>query len=124
MAFRYENVVPWGRSYEEYLRMFDLRPDDLKRCILGCADGPASFNSELTRRGGGVVSVDPLYGRAGYSYWLKSTSRLRPRSWNHSVSSTGGATSSSSGFRSIVMASVGQALTQSAQPMQFSRITS
>jgi SAM-dependent methyltransferase len=61
MAFRYENVVPWGRSYEEYLRMFDLRPDDLKGRILGCADGPASFNSELTRRGGRVVSVDPLY---------------------------------------------------------------
>jgi SAM-dependent methyltransferase len=61
MAFRYENVVPWGRSYEEYLRMFDLRPDDLKGRILGCADGPARFNSELTRRGGAVVSVDPLY---------------------------------------------------------------
>ena len=41
--------------------MFDLRPDDLKGRILGCADGPASFNSELTRRGGRVVSVDPLY---------------------------------------------------------------
>jgi SAM-dependent methyltransferase len=61
MAFRYENVVPWGRCYEEYLRMFDLRPDDLRGRILGCADGPASFNSELTRRGGRVVSVDPLY---------------------------------------------------------------
>ena len=61
MAIRYENVVPWGRSYEEYLRMFDLRPDDLKGRILGCADGPASFNSELTRRGGGVISADPLY---------------------------------------------------------------
>ena len=61
MAFRYENVVPWGRSYEEYLRMFDLRPDDLKGRILGCADGPASFNSELTRRGGRVISADPLY---------------------------------------------------------------
>jgi len=61
MAFQYENVVPWGRSYDEYLRMFDLRPDDLEGRILGCADGPASFNSELTRRGGRVVSVDPLY---------------------------------------------------------------
>lgn len=61
MAFCYENVVPWGRSYDEYLRMFDLRPGDLEGRILGCADGPASFNSELTRRGGRVVSVDPLY---------------------------------------------------------------
>jgi SAM-dependent methyltransferase len=61
MAFRYESVVPWGRSYDEYLRMFDLRPADLEGRILGCADGPASFNGELTRRGGRVVSVDPLY---------------------------------------------------------------
>jgi SAM-dependent methyltransferase len=61
MAFRYENVVPWGRSYDEYLRMFDLQPDDLQASILGCADGPASFNAELTRRAGRVISVDPVY---------------------------------------------------------------
>lgn len=61
MAFRYEDVVPWGRSYEEYLRMFDLQPDDLQRSILGCADGPASFNAEHTRRGGRVISIDPVY---------------------------------------------------------------
>ena len=29
--------------------------------ILGCADGPASFNTEATRRGTDVVSSDPLY---------------------------------------------------------------
>ena len=27
----------------------------------GCADGPASFNAELSGRGGRVVSCDPLY---------------------------------------------------------------
>jgi len=41
--------------------MFDLTPADLARSILGCADGPASFNGELTRLGGTVVSADPLY---------------------------------------------------------------
>jgi hypothetical protein len=61
MAFRYEDVLPWGRSYDEYRRMFALRPDDLAKWVLGCADGPASFNSELTRRGGRVISVDPVY---------------------------------------------------------------
>ncbi|MGR9072149.1 MAG: SAM-dependent methyltransferase [Gammaproteobacteria bacterium] len=61
MGFTLENIVPWGRSYEEYVRMFDLSEDDLKRRILGCADGPAGFNAELTRRGGNVVSADPLY---------------------------------------------------------------
>jgi SAM-dependent methyltransferase len=29
--------------------------------ILGCGDGPASFNAEATRRGTKVVSCDPIY---------------------------------------------------------------
>jgi hypothetical protein len=41
--------------------MFSLKPDDHKRPVLGCADGPASFNAEATKRGIEVVSVDPLY---------------------------------------------------------------
>jgi hypothetical protein len=41
--------------------MFALTDADLKGRILGCADGPASFNAEAARRGTGVVSVDPLY---------------------------------------------------------------
>jgi hypothetical protein len=41
--------------------MFALSEDDLRLRILGCADGPASFNAEATCRGGAVVSVDPLY---------------------------------------------------------------
>jgi hypothetical protein len=61
MAFSLDRVVPWGRSFAEYERMFSLKPDDLKRPVLGCADGPASFNAEATKRGIEVVSVDPLY---------------------------------------------------------------
>lgn len=61
MAFKLNEVVPWGRSFEEYRRMFTLSENDLGSRILGCADGPASFNAELTGRGGAVVSVDPLY---------------------------------------------------------------
>ncbi len=61
MAFSYQDVVPWGRSYDEYVAMFSLTRADLARDILGCADGPASFNAELTRRGGTVRSVDPVY---------------------------------------------------------------
>ncbi len=60
--FSYESVVPWGRSFDEYLRMFDLAEADLSRNLLGCADGPASFNRGVTERGHRVVSVDPLYG--------------------------------------------------------------
>ena len=55
------SVVPWGRSLSEYKEMFLLSRDDLGKRILGCGDGPASFNAELTQSGGNVVSVDPIF---------------------------------------------------------------
>ncbi len=58
MAFTLDKVVPWGRSLDEYRRMFALTDSDLEKRILGCADGPASFNAELTANGGSVVSCD------------------------------------------------------------------
>ena len=61
MPFSIDRVVPWGRSLEEYRAMFAFSEGDLARRILGCGDGPASFNAELSARGGSVVSVDPLY---------------------------------------------------------------
>jgi hypothetical protein len=61
MPFSLDRVGPWGRSFAEYERMFALTGDDLKRQILGCADGPASFNAEATKRNISVTSVDPLY---------------------------------------------------------------
>ena len=41
--------------------MFALTDADLRLNILGCGDGPASFNAEATRRGARVTSCDPLY---------------------------------------------------------------
>jgi hypothetical protein len=41
--------------------MFALSDTDLQLRILGCADGPASFNAESTRRGTAAISIDPLY---------------------------------------------------------------
>ena len=61
MAFTLDKVVPWGRSFEEYILMFSLSEEDLRKRILDCGAGPASFNSILTCRGGNVVSVDPVY---------------------------------------------------------------
>lgn len=61
MTISYSDIKPWGRSLREYLRMFSLTPADLKLDILGCGDGPASFNAEMTRQGGRVTSVDPIY---------------------------------------------------------------
>lgn len=61
MGLKLENVVPWGRSLEEYSRMFDLSENDLKLNILDCAAGPASFNVEMHRQGYSVTSCDPIY---------------------------------------------------------------
>jgi hypothetical protein len=61
MSFTLDKIVPWGRSYEEYVSMFSLSKDDLNLYILGCADGPSSFNCTLTKRCGKIISVDPLY---------------------------------------------------------------
>jgi hypothetical protein len=59
--FTLDQVVPWGRSFDEYCRMFGLTDEHLRLTILGCGDGPASFNAEATRRGGRVTSCDPIY---------------------------------------------------------------
>ncbi len=61
MGFTLDKVVPWGRSYDEYVRMFNFAEKDFDFRILGCGDGPAAFNTTLTKRGGRVISVDPVY---------------------------------------------------------------
>jgi len=61
MGFTLDKVVPWGRSYDEYVSMFGLTEADLGLRILGCGDGPAAFNASLTGRGGRIVSIDPVY---------------------------------------------------------------
>lgn len=61
MGMRLEKVVPFGRSLDEYRKMFNLSPSDLKKRILGVGDGPASFNPEATKIGGMVTSIAPLY---------------------------------------------------------------
>ena len=58
---RLTDVIPWGRSFDEYRRMFGLADRDLLGQILGVGDGPASFNAEATAMGHYVTSVDPLY---------------------------------------------------------------
>ena len=61
MTFQLSHVVPWGRSFDEYVSMFALTDADLRSRILGCGDGPASFNAVLTARPGDIVSCDPIY---------------------------------------------------------------
>jgi len=56
-----ENVVPWGRNFEEYQNMFLLSNQDLQSKILGCGDGPSSFNFETTKQNANITSIDPIY---------------------------------------------------------------
>lgn len=55
------SVVPWGRGLREYIEMFSLSESDLEGSILGCGDGPASFNAELSAIGKKIISIDPIY---------------------------------------------------------------
>ncbi len=60
-------AYPWGRSLDEYQGMFALSPDDLAGKIIGCADGPASFNCESDAPGrprGFLRSALPIQRRA------------------------------------------------------------
>jgi hypothetical protein len=61
MGLKLETVIPWGRSFQEYVRMFNLTPTDLQSSILDCAGGPASFNAGMYRQGHRVLSCDPIY---------------------------------------------------------------
>lgn len=61
MAFQLNGVVPWGRSLEEYRKMFQLSEHDLTKRIAGFGDGPASFNCEAAELGCSVTSFDPIY---------------------------------------------------------------
>lgn len=65
MAMKLETIVPFGRSLDEYIKMFNLTDVDLKQRILGVGDGPASFNAEATQLGYTVTSIDPIYAFSG-----------------------------------------------------------
>jgi len=61
MAFLLEKVVPWGRTMDEYIKMFSLSKTDLCKKIASFGDGPASFNYESTVAGHDVISFDIIY---------------------------------------------------------------
>ena len=61
MAFNLENVVPWGRNFNEYKLMFQLNESDVSKNIAGFGDGPSCFNYEATQQGYSVTSFDPIY---------------------------------------------------------------
>ncbi len=54
-----------GRTYEEYIRIFDLHESVLRQGhILDCAAGPSSFTAGAHRLGFKTTACDLLYGRS------------------------------------------------------------
>lgn len=93
MAMKLEKVVPFGRSFDEYQKMFSLSASDLSKRILCVADGPASFNAEATRLGYQVTSIDPVYQFSGEEIWQRFQEvvddiieqiKATPQDWNWS----------------------------------------
>jgi len=64
-------VVPWGRTFAEYQLMFGLSQADLEAQILGCGDGPASFNAEMTALGQARLAAMERF------CWITKLVRLR-----------------------------------------------
>ncbi len=65
MAVSFDQIVPWGRSRQEYELMFSLDAEDLSGGVLDCGGGPASFTAAVTASGVRAVSVDPIYAFSG-----------------------------------------------------------
>jgi hypothetical protein len=61
MVVYLEKIIPFGRSLDEYVKLFNLTETDLHKAILGIGDGPASFNAEGTKLGYQITSIDPIY---------------------------------------------------------------
>jgi hypothetical protein len=61
MPFDLDDIAPRGWTLAEYCTMFDLGDAERRLSILGCGDGPSSFNAEGTAQNMRIVSVDPLY---------------------------------------------------------------
>jgi len=78
MAVTLDRIVPWGRTREEYERMFALRPADLRTRILDCGGGPASFTAEMTAAGFNATAVDPIYAFSAAEIRARFDAVVRP----------------------------------------------
>ena len=57
-----ERIVFIGRTFDEYMRMFALQPEELHgRSFLDCPAGACSFTAEANRRGANAVAADIAY---------------------------------------------------------------
>ncbi len=59
---RVEGPIFIGRTWSEYLKMFNITKEDLiNGKILDCAAGSSSFTAEMSKRGYNVMALDILY---------------------------------------------------------------
>lgn len=57
-----ERIVFIGRTFDEYMRMFDLQPEELRgRSFLDCPAGACSFTAKANRCGAKAVAADIAY---------------------------------------------------------------
>lgn len=67
-----------GRTYAEYLRIFDLTEDLLDRSeVLDCPAGASSFTAECRRRGYSSTACDILYGLSAGELLKKGREDIR-----------------------------------------------
>jgi predicted SAM-dependent methyltransferase len=60
-----ERIVFIGRTFEEYLQMFNLSPEQIiGKSILDCPSGACSFTAGANRNGGQAMGVDIAYAYA------------------------------------------------------------
>lgn len=78
MAVHLDQIVPWGRSCNEYYRMFSLSAQNLSGGVLDCGGGPASFTVELSACGHRAVSVDPIYAYSGSEILARFEATVEP----------------------------------------------
>lgn len=61
-ALELDQIVFIGRTFEEYVRMFDLRPEELRgTSILDCPGGACSFTARACELGARAVAADIAY---------------------------------------------------------------
>ena len=84
MNFHYKDIIPWGRSFDEYLDMFNLSEENLTRDLVGVGDGPASFNVRMFQRGTPITSVDPIYQFSETELRIQETTMMSSQARLHS----------------------------------------
>lgn len=64
-GLKLDNIIFTGRTYNEYMRMFNLTAEDVAHeTFFLCPGGASSFPAEATQNGGRVLAGDIVYGES------------------------------------------------------------